>query len=167
MRTTASVVLVTALALGACGRREETREAPPPPPAPAAPAAPKAPAAPVAFKRKAGLWEMQMSMGGVDFVQKSQVCVKAGEDDTTVFNPQSPGSDACSRQAVSRQADGWRFQTVCDMGSGGKLSVAGVAAGDFDKHYQVRSEMTVSGAAVPQMNRTTTMTVEARRIGDC
>lgn len=170
MRAIASVVLISALSLSACERRKETPEAPEAPQAPAAPApaaAPAAPAAPITFQRKPGLWEMQMSMGGIDFVQKSQTCVKAGENDTTAFNPQAPGPENCSRQAVVKQADGWRFETVCDMGSGGEVSVSGVASGDFDTRYQVRSQMVISGAAVPQMNRTTTVNVDARRIGDC
>ncbi|NEX95347.1 DUF3617 family protein, partial [Caulobacter sp. 17J65-9] len=119
------------------------------------------------FKRKPGLWEMQMSMGGIDFVQTAQTCVKAGEDDATAFNPQAQ-TDACRKHTASRQADGsWKFEAQCDMGSGGKVALTGVASGDFDKRYQVRSEMKVTGAAVPQMNRTTTLNVDARRIGDC
>ncbi|MBC6980424.1 DUF3617 family protein [Caulobacter sp. 17J80-11] len=170
MRVTASVVVLSVLALGACHKREEKAEAPTSaqPPAATATAAPAGkPGEAPSFKRKPGLWEMQMSMGGIDFVQTAQTCVKAGEDDATAFNPQAQGEN-CRKHTVTRQLDGsWKFATQCDMGSGGKVALSGVASGDFDKRYQVRSEMKVTGAAVPQMNRTTTLNVDARRIGDC
>jgi len=171
MRAAAVLLAASALALAAtaCKRREET--APQPPAAPDAattPSAPQAPAAPPALKRKAGLWEMRLSMADNDFVQTMRLCVdEASEAKMSVWGGQTT-KEMCSRNNVTRRPDGtWAFSSVCDMGSGGTVTTAGTASGDFQKRYQVRAETSTVGAAVPQMNRASTLTIDASWQGPC
>jgi hypothetical protein len=170
MRVRLTLLAVAALstALVACNRKDsgETAATGDEAAAPAGKAAP--PAVPPAPKRKVGLWEMRMSMAEVDFVQTMRVCLDAATDaKTAVWNAQM-SKDMCSRQTATRQPDGsWAFTSVCDMGSGGVVTTQGVASGDFSKRYQVRMTSTTAGAATPQMNRTSNMTMDAAWLGAC
>lgn len=157
-----------ALALSGCNRKPEEAAKPPPPEAPAAEAPAKAvPAPPKTPRRKAGLWEQRVSIEGVEFVQVTRICMDRAADEKLALGAQGPAA-ACEKNMVTRQLDGsWRFSSVCDMGSGGTVTTSGVASGDFSKAYAVRSESTTAGAAVPQMNGTRKMTLEAKWQGAC
>ncbi|HYF21801.1 MAG TPA: DUF3617 family protein [Caulobacteraceae bacterium] len=167
-----AVVLLTASALAltaaGCKRREEAPEAPAAPDAPAAPQAPQAPPAPPQAVRKAGLWEMRMSSSDNEFVQTTRFCVDAeSERKMSIWGPQVT-KDMCSKNNATRRPDGtWAFSSVCDMGSGGKVTTAGTLTGDFERRYQMRAESSTTGAAVPQMNRTSTLTIDASWVGRC
>jgi hypothetical protein len=162
-----AVLAPSLLILGACNRGKPAEKAPEAPGAPAAqtPAAPTPPSAP---KRRAGLWEMRMSSSDNDTAMVTRFCTSDEvEAKVSVWGSQMT-KDMCSQNSMTRNPDGsWSFSSRCDMGTGGVVSSTGTASGDFDKHYQVRSTSTTSGASVPQMNRTSTVTMDSSWMGAC
>ncbi|HYE42250.1 MAG TPA: DUF3617 family protein, partial [Caulobacteraceae bacterium] len=77
-------------------------------------------------------------------------------------------NDMCSQNRVSRKPDGSiEFSSVCDMGSGGRTTSQGTATGDLTSNYVVKVQSTTTGATVPQMNRSSNMTIASRRVGAC
>jgi len=137
----------------------------------AAPAAPaEAPAAKTKSDplphRRPGLWEQRVSMG--DFVQASRICIDPSVDQKVSWWGQQSTRDVCEKNLINRKIDGtWAFASVCDMGSGGKTTTAGVASGDFNSRYLIQAESSTVGAEAPQMNGTRKMTIEAAWQGAC
>lgn len=157
------VFCLVALTLAACDRREKSA-APESPTAAPAPASAPVPTRPV---RKPGLWETSASIEGVDTVFTSRLCVDERTDEKLALASAQPGAGEC-KSTQTREADGsWRFSSVCDLGSGGRATTTGTAAGDFASRYEVRAETTTEGAAVPQMNRSARMTMQATWRGAC
>jgi hypothetical protein len=165
MRTTVLVASVLfAASLAACGKKGEPAgegqtavsqldEAP-------------ATAAATPPKRQPGLWRQTMSVEGQP-TMVSRICTDAAfEQKATVFaNNAMPG--ACAESSATPAAGGWSFHSVCDMGTGGKTVTDGTASGDFATRYEVKATTTTSGAAAPQMNRTSQMTILAEWQGAC
>jgi hypothetical protein len=153
---TLAVTAVAALALSACQKKEEAVP-------PAKSAVPPSQTPP---KRKPGLWEQRVSNG--DFVQVSRICLDEAVDAKLSWWGSQAGKDVCEKNLASSQTDGgWRFSSVCDMGTGGKVTTSGVATGDFNAHYQISAESSTVGAAAPQMNGTRKMTIDAAWQGPC
>lgn len=152
---------VALLALAACSKEGDK--------APAAPAEAAKPAfqpSQTPPKRKPGLWEQRVSNG--DFVQVSRICLDAATDAKLSWWGTQATKDICEKNVTSKTTDGgWRFSSVCDMGTGGKTTTSGVAKGDFDAHYQIEAESSTEGAAAPQMNGTRKMTIDAAWQGPC
>ena len=74
----------------------------------------------------------------------------------------------CSEYKVDRGLDGsMTFHSVCDMGTGGTVTSTGTITGDFNSEYTAKFDSEVTGAAVPQMNRKTSMTLTAKWSGAC
>lgn len=148
-----------ACALSACSRSNDQAGKAPAPGAPGAPSQ-------TAPQRKPGLWEQRVSNG--DFVQVSRICLDAATDARLSWWGAQATQDICEKNLVSRTADGgWRFSSVCDMGTGGKTTTSGVATGDFDKHYQITAESSTVGAQTPMMNGTRKMVIDAAWQGPC
>lgn len=164
MKRIATVIVVAALAVAGCNRKQEEAKAldapagtetakPPPIDAPA---------------RKPGLWEQRVSMEGVDAVQIIRVCLDKATDQKLSWWGNQAARSTCSKNLVSRQTDGaWRFSSVCDMGSGGVTTTSGTTSGDFEDHYQVTAESSTQGAAAPQMNGARKVTIDAKYQGAC
>ena len=153
--------LTLALALSACSKSADKAEAPPQKPA-------ETPFAPSQTppKRKAGLWEQRVSNG--DFVQVTRVCLDPVTETRLSWWGAQATQDICEKNIVSRLTDGgWRFSSVCDMGTGGRTTTSGVARGDFDAHYQIQAESSTVGAAAPHMNGTRKMVIDAAWQGPC
>lgn len=166
MRTKAALSIACALALTACGQNTGAPQSASNPPA-APTAVPPVPAPPPGPHRRPGLWEMRVSMDGVDAVQRTLICLDKDSDSRiALWGPQA--NAACTRSDVVRRPDGsWRFESSCWMGSGGQLHTSGVVMGDLSNRYVVRGETSRSGAETPQMNRTAQMLVDVQRIGAC
>jgi hypothetical protein len=100
-------------------------------------------------------------------VQTMRVCLDAAsEARMSVFAAQASTGNCSDSNA--RQPDGsWRFRSVCSMGSGGTVTSEGAATGDFNSRYQVRATTTTTGAAVPQMNRSSSVVVDSAWQGPC
>jgi hypothetical protein len=158
-----------ALALVACGKKDEAGKAS----AGAAPAATaaapaKAPAtSPAAMPhRKPGLWEQKVTTSG--FSQTTRLCLDAAtEAKMSVWGAQT-SKDRCQKTSIDRKLDGsWTFASVCDMGSGGKTSTEGAITGDFASSYHLTANSKTEGAQAAQMNGPHAMTMDATWQGPC
>lgn len=170
MRAAASLALVALLAVAAGCTRRDRDEAPAAPSDQAAAPSQAAPKGAAALpRRKPGLWEMSMSVQGEDMPPVvTRVCLdEATEARMPVWGGQVM-RDMCEKNLVTPRTDGSvQFSSVCDMGSGGKVTSSGVVTGDLTSNYVVRVQSSTTGAQVPQMNRQTSYTIASRRVGDC
>lgn len=118
-------------------------------------------------KRKPGLWKQTMLVEGLDVLQTTQVCLDEASDAKLAWWGQQGFKQACSKNEIVRQPDGsWKFSSVCE-GAGVKTTNDGAVVGDFSSRYQLRAESTTTGAPVPQMNGSHTVTIDAEWVGDC
>jgi hypothetical protein len=163
---------LTVLGLAACNRQAQTPSGAPAasggPAASSAAASAAPPAEPAKPRRKPGLWEQHLSLGGTDMVQTSQICIDdATEQKLSMFGAQV-NRQMCKTYQLMRKLDGsWAFSSVCSMGSGGTVTTAGTVTGDFATAYKVRSETTTTGAVVPQMNGDRKVDIDAAWMGPC
>jgi hypothetical protein len=174
--TLAGLSALTALGLAACGRHPGASSSAPASGAPAASsaaakAAPNA-AAPAALpakpRRKPGLWEQHLSLGGTDMVQTSQICIDdITEQKLSMFGAQINRQNCKVYQLKRKTGGSWAFSSVCNMGSGGTVTTAGTVTGDFATAYKVRSDTTTVGAVVPQMNGDRKVDIDAAWRGPC
>ena len=119
-------------------------------------------------KRKPGLWQQTMTLEGAGRGSMvSKICTdEAFEQKASVFaNNAMPG--ACSESGITPTGGGWKFHSVCNMGSGGTTVSDGVVTGDMASRYEIKTTTSTTGAAAPQMNRSAQMTIAAERLGDC
>ena len=143
----------SALALSACNKPETAADKPFQPSS-------------VAPTRKSGLWEQRVSNG--EDVQVSRLCVDAATEARLSWWGAPASKDICEKNLASARTDGgWQLSSVCDMGSGGKVTTSGVATGDFQTHYLIVAETSTVGAAAPQMNGARKMTIDAAWQGPC
>jgi hypothetical protein len=164
MRSLAVVMSLSAaaLALGACNKAGDKAGSA------AAPGA--APAASVAEmpmpNRTAGLWKQTIS--GRGHAQTVRICLDANTDKKMALWSQGMGMEHCSKNEHHRGLDGSvTFASECDLPPSGHVSSKGVANGDFSSHYTVTIEGTIEGAAMKQMNGSSTTVIDAVREGDC
>jgi hypothetical protein len=149
--------LLALIALAGC--QKKTQETP---------AGPSASVTPqmTAPARKPGVWEQRVSNG--DIVQVSRVCLDPDVDAKISWWGAQSTKDICQKNLVTHRPDGrWQFSSVCDMGSGGQVTTAGVASGDFASHYQVVGQSSTVGASVAHMNGTRRLTIDAAWQGPC
>lgn len=118
-------------------------------------------------KRKPGLWKQTLLVEGVDELQTVQLCLDEASDPKLAWWGQQGFKQACSKNDISRQPDGsWKFSSVCEVG-GVKTTNDGAAVGDFNARYQLRADSTTTGSAIPQMNGSHTITIDAEWLGEC
>ena len=159
-----AAISLASVNLTACGRNGPSSN-PPPVPTPGAPVASTAP--PAEPHRRDGLWEQKMTVDGAGFTQTMQVCLDKSLAEKTALGSQTARSK-CSTYSLNRQLNGdWVFTSPCDMGQGGTITTHGLIHGDFDSSYMMQADAVVSGAAMPQMNRETKMSMQATWLGPC
>jgi len=159
-----SVLAASALALSACGKKDEAKG-----PAAGGPAGETAAQGPVdiaAPQRKAGLWKITTTSAGM--TQSMRLCTDAAtEAKFSVWGGQA-SKDMCAKQEMKRGLTGQiAFSSVCDMGSGGKITTKGTMKGDFAKSYTVSATSVTEGAGAPQMNGSRDMVMQADWLGPC
>lgn len=112
--------------------------------------------------RAPGLWESKTT--GADGITTAKQCV--GEDTDAAAVAAMGGNRQCSKNAVSRTADGWSSETECKIGEILAKS-RGTFTGDFNR--QVRTELETTLTGVPGQSEPTPRktVIEARRLGDC
>ncbi|THD81288.1 MAG: hypothetical protein E7812_04620 [Phenylobacterium sp.] len=148
--------------LAAAGCQKKTETVTPAPATAAAPATPQM--TPPA--RRPGLWEQRVSNG--DYVQVTRICLDAAVDAKLSWWGQQATQDICQKNLFTHRPDGaWAVSSVCDMGTGGKVTTAGTATGDFASKYQLRAESSTVGAAAPQMNGVHRFVIDAAWMGAC
>jgi uncharacterized protein DUF3617 len=157
MRKSIWVGVAALLALGACNQKPDT-------PATAGEAA-QVPEM-TAPARKPGLWEQRVSNGEV--LQVSRICLDADVDKKISWWGTPATKDICQKNLVTHRPDGgWQFGSVCDMGTGGQVTAAGVASGDFSAHYQLAGQTSTKGAKASLMNGVRRLTIDAAWQGPC
>lgn len=152
------VLGLSVLAVAACQKKPEEKAAAEAGKAPAA--APQAPPA-----RKPGLWSQTITTAGM--TQTMKICFDAAVDKRMAVHGQAMGKDMCEKNVVTPTAGGWRFESVCDMGSGGRTTTTGEAKGDFQTRYEVKAVTETTGAEAPQMNGRHEMSLTAAWEGPC
>ena len=118
--------------------------------------------------RKAGLWEMKMSMEGRSMpMQTFQHCIDAATD--KAMNDVGGGmrAEQCSKQDMQRSGNTITVNSVCNIGAATTTSRA-VVTGDFNSAYTVKmNSKREGGPAIPGMPAETNMTIEAKWLGPC
>ena len=118
-------------------------------------------------KRKPGLWKQTVLIEGIDALQTVQLCLDEASDPKLAWWGQQGFKQACSKNDINRQPDGsWKFSSICE-GAGVKTTNDGAAVGDFSSRYQLKAESTTTGAPVPQMNGSRTVTIDAEWLSEC
>lgn len=118
-------------------------------------------------KRKPGLWKQTMLVEGIDVIQTVQLCLDPDSDSKLAWWGQQGFKQACSKNEIEKQPDGsWKFSSVCE-GAGVRTTNDGSAVGDFNSRYQLKAESSTSGAPIPEMNGTRTITIDAEWVGEC
>ena len=118
-------------------------------------------------KRKPGLWKQTMLVEGADVLETVKLCLDEASDSKLAWWGQQGFKQACSKNDITRQPDGsWKFSSVCE-GAGVKTTNDGAAVGDFSSRYQLRAESTTTGAPIPQLNGSRTITIDAEWTGEC
>ena len=151
------LILVSAVAmLAACSNPEQQTAAEGAAPAPANTATPTP---------RTGLWEQTISGGEMPQPMTVKICVGPTEPGTNPFNAPQPGV-ACSENTVRSVAGGAKFHSVCET-QGMTIASDGKVTGDMNSAYKVEISTRASGANVPSQMSEMTMTIDAKRLGDC
>jgi hypothetical protein len=119
--------------------------------------------------RKAGLWELRMTMQGGSMPQQTfQHCVDAETDKLMNANFAGGGpGQSCSKQDMRREGGAIVVDSVCIIG-GATVTSHTVISGDFNSAYTVKtSSKREGGPARPNMPATTEITVAAKYTGAC
>jgi hypothetical protein len=151
--------IILAAALAGCGKNNEAADGKV---AATEPASAPAPAA--MPKPRPGLWEETLTVAGTQ--RTMRICM----DEAFVNDAKWVASNSMAKGCTSSTtptAGGWAFKSECDMGPGGHVSSSGTATGDFSSKYEIKSSSTVTGASVPQMNRTSETDVVVSYKGAC
>jgi hypothetical protein len=117
--------------------------------------------------RKAGLWEIKITMQGrAIVVPTAQHCIDAATDKemNTVGNTQAGAK--CSKQDIQRNGAAIVVDSVCDFGTGVTTTHA-VVTGDFNSAYTVTVNSKREGAATPGRPAESNMMIEAKWLGAC
>jgi len=154
----AAVAGVALVAMTACSKEKEAATANPGAEAAAQVEVPK---------RKPGLWKQTMLVEGIDVIQTVHLCLDQASDAKLAWWGQQGFKQACSKNEIKKASDGsWSFSSVCE-GAGVKTTNDGSAVGDFGSRYQLKAESSTTGAPIPEMNGTRTITIDAEWVGEC
>jgi hypothetical protein len=96
-----------------------------------------------------------------------RLCLDAAADRKLAVFGRHFAKGECQR-SVSRDADGaYHFNSTCRLDDGAVVDSRGVATGDFQTGYDVRSEIDVTGAAIDPMNGAHRIEISGRYKGPC
>ncbi|MEW5686632.1 MAG: DUF3617 family protein [Pseudomonadota bacterium] len=157
------IVCAGALALSACGKKEdaaktgETADAAASAPAAAGPATPP--------KRKPGLWKQTVSAGGT--TQESKLCLDEATEAKMTLWGQAVGKDICAKNTITPAPGGWKLESDCDFGESGRNVSTGTITGDFASKYVLKMTTTTTGAKMVQANGTQDMEMTGTWEGAC
>jgi len=119
--------------------------------------------------RKAGLWEMKMTLEGRAAVMPTiQHCIDAATDKQMNSMGGNPRAENCSKKDVQVSGSTVTVDSVCTIGNGATATSHAVVTGDFNAAYVVKvNSKRAGGPAVPGMPAETNMTIEAKWLGPC
>jgi hypothetical protein len=120
--------------------------------------------------RKPGLWELKMDFEGRKMPATTmKQCTDASSDKVMNSNFGGPAQAACSKQDVTKTANGMIVDSVCQFGEGTTTTHA-VVSGSFDSAYTVDvNSKREGGRPVPGMpaDGSSHMTITAKWLGPC
>ena len=120
--------------------------------------------------RKAGLWEITMTMEGRNIpMPTAQHCIDAETDKLMSSIGGDMRKDMCSKQDVQKVGSTIVVDSVCKVGQGTSTS-HGVVTGDFNSAYTIKVTSTREGGpAVPGMpaDGSSSMTIDGKWLGPC
>ena len=117
--------------------------------------------------RKAGLWELKMTLAGQSTpTQTFQHCIDATTDKQMNNVGGGMSASQCSKQEVQRSGNTVTVDSVCNVGAGTQTSRA-VITGDFNSAYTVKVTSKRDGAAVAGVPAETSMTMDVKWLGPC
>lgn len=110
-------------------------------------------------QRKAGLWEVAMTMQQGTPPQVVQQCIDANTDRQLMEHFGGMTKRDCAKNISRREGAGYVIESDCTIG-GMKVVSKGTLTGDFNAAYTMRMESTVNG-------KPTAMTMNAKYLGAC
>lgn len=120
--------------------------------------------------RKPGLWELKMVFESRNLpAQVMKQCTDAASDKVMNSNFGGAAQSSCSKQQVTKTANGMIVDSVCTFGGTTTTSHA-VVTGSFDSAYTVSVNSTREGgrpASGMPITAATSMTIEAKWLGPC
>ncbi|HMK79109.1 MAG TPA: DUF3617 family protein [Xanthobacteraceae bacterium] len=118
--------------------------------------------------RKAGLWEMKMTVEGRGIAMPAiQQCIDAATDKQMNTLGASMGPQQCSKKDVQVSGSTVTVDAVCSVGGMTATSHAFIT-GDFNSAYVVKVNSTrAGGPAAPGVPAEANMTIEAKWLGPC
>ena len=118
--------------------------------------------------RKAGLWEQTILADGAPRGPAIRMCYDAAIDQKRPVFGRQFRRGACEKYSITKAADGsYVSDTVCQMGSGAKITSHTVISGDFASKYVVKSDRVVEGSPSSAMDGHHVNLVTATFIGPC
>ncbi|MFD1704297.1 DUF3617 domain-containing protein [Methylopila henanensis] len=112
--------------------------------------------------RAPGLWESVSTSD--DGVTKARQCV--GEDTDRLAKQAVGGQNSCSKNVVTRTADGYATETLCKVGAV-TAEGKGAITGDFQTTVRIETVTVLTGLPDQSTPLTRKTVIENRRIGDC
>jgi hypothetical protein len=120
--------------------------------------------------RKAGLWEIAMTMEGRNIpMPTAQHCIDAETDKLMSAIGGDMRKDMCSKQDVQKVGNTYVIDSVCKIGQSTTTSQA-VVSGDFNSAYTVKvTSKREGGPPMPGMpaDGSSTMSIDAKWLGAC
>jgi len=116
---------------------------------------------------KEGLWEMKVTAAGAPQPQVMKVCVGAPAPGSNGFTPPPSAGQSCSKNSVTKTADGYAIDSECTA-SGMTVTSKGTVTGDFSTSYAVDMSSKMSGPNIPAAAQQEMKTkIEAQYLGAC
>jgi Protein of unknown function (DUF3617) len=116
---------------------------------------------------KPGMWKMTMTNSMMPKPIEYSHCVTPEEASKTDWTGKGHDSH-CSTPNLSRGLDGSiHGSATCNMDHGVQMAMDMKVSGDYNSHYTVHMDQTVSGAPMAQLNGKHTMDIDATYMGDC
>lgn len=117
-------------------------------------------------KRKAGLWEIKMAVGGREMPMRNvQQCTDAETDNMMATGLGGAMGSDCAKPKISSSGDSVTVDATCKIGSK-TMTTRAVFSGNFDSAYTIRVTPMAAGNTPPSSSEPE-VTMEARWIGPC
>jgi hypothetical protein len=114
-------------------------------------------------KRADGYWEMASFGESGTQMGKQFYCVGEGSEDKVSLLDFLASTGACDKQAITRTAGGWAFETRCKM-MGDTTVQTGTISGNFRDAFLIDQTVSQTGSSG---NRSLKGQVRGKRVGAC
>ena len=147
-----------AVALAACGGKDEAKTEAAPEATAVAAATPTGPAP----SPKAGLWENTTTVQGQP-AMTVKVCM-GEENKDTLSAMGAPEGEACSERKVEPAAGGYAIALTCKFQGAGEMKTTGKISGDLSSNFTAETTTTITAEGKSQ---TATMSYSGKYLGPC